>query len=53
MPAIAFSTRVIKVEIIERLPVNGNSSRAGVWLIFGPMIGTRMSHGPPKMRLTP
>ncbi len=31
----------------------GYSSRAGVWLIFGPMIGTRMSHEPPKMCLTP
>ncbi len=30
-----------------------NSSRAGVWLIFGPIVGTRMSHEPPKMCLTP
>ncbi len=46
-------SRVCMGSDIEFMTPSGNSSRAGVWLNFGPMIGTRMSHGPPKMCLTP
>ncbi len=51
-----FSEKSGKFEAIVRavrLTTTGNSSRAGVWLIFGPIMGARMSREPPKMCLTP
>ncbi len=47
-----FARQSLAMDVVDLCQI-GNSSRAGVWLIFGPMIGTRMSHEPPKMCLTP